>query len=371
MKIEFYHIDAFEVPIYEPIWRKLKAKGIEAKLVGVPGNENTASAGWFDFERFQSYCKEQAIPFNTTPDPTANLAVTTQNIDILRNYSCPKVRIMYGPILYPKAWGLQSHTAQPFDGVLTHSNLYADYFSTWLPRERLPVVGYPRYDDFFSGKLRRDLIRKRWGVNDSKPVLVFMPTWGDNTGFDIFFPALLQLAHRYQIILRPHHCTLRLEPNRMAMLQASGLLILDKAFDLAELYAGADAVIADVRSGGLFESVVCEVPTVGMVIDANEICGWLAQSRVGEIVSLCDRPQQLAAAIDLALTSKTQAECRRTWAESHVAHRDGTAADHAADALIKLAMLKAHATKPIPETKSSYLSGLFLMPVSQTNLEKN
>lgn len=336
MKIEFYHIDAFEVPNFEPIWRALREVGVEANLVGVPCERNVAGK-WFDFDRFKQYCDERSLEFTTEMDPNANLAVTTQNADILRQYHCPKTRIMYGPIMYPQAWGLQRHSIQPFDGVLTHSQFYTDFYSQWLRPDQLPVCGYPRYDDFFAGKLKRDAIRARWNIQSNKPVVIFSPTWGDNTGFEKFFPALLNLAHKYTIVLRPHHCTLRMEPQRMAMLQASGLLILENAFDLAEIFAAADVIIGDTRSGALFESCLCQVPTVGMVVNPAELSGWLQQNQVGRFVSLCSDPTQLEAAIDTALTSQSQAQERQRFAAERVAFRDGSAGKEAAAALIALA----------------------------------
>jgi len=372
MKIDFYHIDAFEVPIYEPIWRQLTAMGVTANLVGVPGEKNTADFGWFDYDRFVTYCQKRNIPFKTTPDLTADIAVTTQNKDILRNYNCPKIRIMYGPILYPAAWGLQPHTVKPFDAVLTHSEIYTNFYQQWLPRARLPVVGYPRFDDFFAKKLQREVIRKKWNVGDSRPVVIFMPTWGDNTGFDLFLPALLALKNQYQIILRPHHCTLRLEQNRMEQINSSGCVILDDAFDLSEIYAAADVVIADVRSGGLFESCLCEVPTVGMVINPAEETGWLAENNVGKIVSLCSNPSKLAEAIKQALSSKEQANQQKNWAEKFVAYRDGTAAMHAAQELVKLASLFTKSVNNFQKNISTKKS-IELIPISvaQTNLMHN
>lgn len=353
MKIEFYHVDAFEVPNYEPIWRWLKKMGVDARLVGAPGDHNTASANWFDFDRFKNYCTEHSLPFTTDADPTANLAITTQNADILRDYHCPRVRLMYGPVMYPLAWGLQDHSAKPFDAILTHSKMYTDFFSAWLRAEQLPVVGYPRYDDFFAGKLQRNVIHARWGVTDNRPVLVFLPTWGDNTAFDIFFPSLLRLTSQYNIILRPHHCTLRMEPKRLALLKSSGLLILENAFDLTEVYAGADIIVADTRSSGLLEACLCNVPTVGMVINPAEISSWLAKCGIDRMLSVCSDPNQLEAAINTALTSKAQADNRQRWAEQCVAYRDGTAGQQAADALIKLATSQTKPTKQTLPTNST------------------
>lgn len=370
MKIDFYHIDAFEVPNYEPIWRALREMGVEANLVAVP-NERNVAGKWFDFDRFQSYCAERGLLFTTEREPNADLAVTTQNADILREYNCPRIRLMYGPTVYPQAWGLQPHAVKPFDAILTHGRLYADYYSTWLRKDQLPIVGYPRYDNFFAGKLSRKMIRDSWGVNDQKPVLVFLPTWADNTAFDTFFPALMRLIDRYQIILRPHHCTLRLEPQRMVLLKASGLKILENAFDLAEVYAGADVVLADARSGGLFESCLCGVPAVGMVKDPAELSGWLAQNNIGQIISLCAQPQQLDIAIQVALTSQSRVQACKHWVEERVAYRDGSSGKEAAKAIVNLVMQKSKAAGASISMAQSHVPNPILTPVFHTNLDKN
>jgi len=361
VKIEFYHIDAFEIANYEPIWRQLRDMGVDATLVAVPDRRNTAAPGWFDFPRFKAYCDERDLPFTTETDPTADIGITTQNASILRDYK-KRVRLMYGPVLFPSAWGIQPHAVQPFDAVLTHGQGHADRFSQWLPRDRLPIVGYPRYDDFFAGRFNKETIRASWGVTDNRPVICFLPTWADNTGFDLFFPELVRLSDRYNIILRPHHCTLRMEPERMALMRASGLHILDSTYDLSACYAGADVIVSDVRSGGMLESCVCDVPVVGMVIDPNEMSGWLAKENIGQMVSLCSSAHRLDAAIDEALSSKFQAVHRQAWAERHVANRDGTAAEAAAEALIKLVVPSAmrslstspQAPAPVVQPKQSY-----------------
>lgn len=368
MKIEFYHVDAFEVANYEPIWRTLRQMGIDATMVAVPGNNNSSEAGWFDFDRFTAYCTARGIPFNTAPDPDAHVAVTTQNADILRDYNY-RVRLMYGPVVYPEAWALQQHSVKPFDAVLVHGKAYLDQYAQWLPRERLHIIGYPRYDEFFSGRLRKDVIRQYWDIHDQKPILAFLPTWGDNTAFDAFFPTLLSLADKYHIIVRPHHCTLRFERNRMLAMRSSGLLMLDNAFDLEQIYAGADVVLADVRSGSLFEACMCKIPTVGMVVDPTEISGWLSHNGVDKMSVLCSDPSLLVKAIESALQQSHHADHCTQWADNHVAFRDGSSAKHAAETLIELAMHQL--TKNKNSASKTQPSNSLLTPVYKTNLENN
>lgn len=355
MKIEFYHVDAFELPNYEPIWRKLREKGVEANLVAVPGDLNTAAAGWFDFEKFKTYCVERNIPYVTKIDPNADLAVTTQNAAILKEYACPRVRLMYGPMMYPLVWGFQAQSVTPFDAILTHGKSYQTYFSKWLRTEQLPIVGYARFDEFFSQQLQRETIRARWGVTDNRPVLVFLPTWGDNTAFEKFFPTLAKLTQDYHVLLRPHHCTLRFESERVSMMHSSRLPILENAFDLAEVFAAADVICADVRSSGLLEACMCNIPAIGMVKDPAEVSGWLAQCTLGQMVNLCSDPSELEMLISMAIHSKLQSINRLGWIDDQVAYRNGTAAEHSANALIEL--VRRHARKNII---SSILTPVYL-----------
>lgn len=339
MKIDFYHIDAFEVANYEAIWRELRAMGVDAKLVAVHDSRNTAQAGWFDFERFSGYCQARGLEFSTEVTPDANLGVTTQNADILRDYAT-RVRLMYCPTPYTTGWSMSQRAVQPFDHILVHGPFFVEKFQQYLKPEQLHAIGYPRYDDFFAGRLDRRAIRARWGIHDERPVLAFLPTWLDNTAFDSFFPALLTLRDRYHIVLRPHHCTIRMEPQRMALMHASGLTILTDAYELVDVYVGADQVVSDVRSGSLFEACMCNLPTVGMVPDPAEVHGWLADNQVGAVTRLCVDPAELAQAVEESKDAHFE-QGRQRWAERHVSFRDGSAARRSAEKLIELATPRA------------------------------
>jgi len=166
---------------------------------------------------------------------------------------------------------------------------------------------------------------------------MFLPTWGDNTAFDNFFPALLKLSHQFQIVVRPHHCTIRFELRRMEQLHASGLPILVNAYDLPDAIFCADLVISDVRSGSMYESISAGIPTIGMLLNNDVDSSWLYEGGVDKIAPLCSDPSDLLKAIDLALNDQSFCQERSLWADNHVAWRDGSAADHAAEALIRLA----------------------------------
>lgn len=336
IKFDFYHIDAFEVANFEPIWRALVNKGVDAVMVAVPDHRNTATRGWFDFDSFSTYCADRNIPYLTSPRHGSIFGITTQNAYILNNYK-KRVRLMYGPAPYTPGWAMQRTTVEAFDAVLVHGDYHAKRFSHWLPSNRLPVIGYPRYDDLFGGRLSREIIRKKWGIHDRRPLVMFLPTWAGNTAFDLFFPELLNLSQYFQIVVRPHHCTIRFESGRMAQLRASGFLVLEGAYDLPDAIFCADVVISDVRSGSMFEAIAAGIPTVGMVLNSGDDLPWLIEGGVDQIAPLCTDPSELLEAIETVLVGQRYSAERLRWAEHHVAWRDGSAAEHAADALIRLA----------------------------------
>lgn len=336
MRVEFYHVDAFEAANYEPIWHALRALGVDAQMVAVPGRGNTADADWFDFDRLTAYYRARGVPWVTEPDHDA-VAITTQNESIIHPYRSPRIRLAYGPVMYPDAWGLQPHSIAPFDAVLVHGPAYVDIYSQWKDRAYLPIVGYPRYDDFFAGRIDRAAIARAWNLDPSRPTVAYLPTWGENSTFDAFFAAVQALSLHCNVIVRPHHCTLRFEPARWETMRRSGLLILDNAYDLSAVYAVADVVLADTRSGGLFEAIMAERPSVGLVLDPAEVDRWIAPARVHEIAPICTAPGTLGQVVAELLQHDDYVARRRTWAEQRVSFRDGTAARHAAEAIVRLA----------------------------------
>jgi len=335
MKIDFYHVDAFEVANYAPIWTELTKMGVDAKLVAVSGPQNTASKNWFDFDKFLSYCLELKIPFFESVTKDADLGITTQNSYILNEYS-KKLRLMYGPTPFPHSWTMQEKSTIGFDSILVHGPFHSEYYSRWISKDKIKIIGYPRYDDYFLGKLNKKEIQTKWEVDLVKPVLMFLPTWGDNTAFDQFFPKLLRLKSNFNVIIRPHHCTLRMEPNRMKLIHESGFKIMEDAFDLPEAIAGADIVLADVRSGSFYESIMCGLPTLGMLVNQKEDLDFLYTLGIDKVANFISNPNDLLEKLEITYSSGNLKKHLNNWSDQYVSFRDGTASKKAADAIINL-----------------------------------
>lgn len=333
MRIEFYHVDAFEVANYEPIWRALRRLGASAHLIGPPEGQNRAIRGWFDYEAFLRVCSNHGLPFATEADPTA-VGVTTQNSDIVEAYCRPHIRLMYGPVMYPSAWGLSERVAIQFDCILAHGPHYQRRFAAWKPADQIPVVGYPRYDDFFAGKLDVAGIRRKHGLETSKPTLLYLPTWSENSSFDQYFDFIAETQREFQVVVRPHHCMVRFEAQRMARLAAAGVTVCSDPFDLPKLMAVTDLVVADARSCSLLESLMCGRRALGLALDRQADEPWIQSTGLAALAPCCYKPENLLEMVSRAHEGPANTAARDAWREQHVAYRDGSAAERAAQAIL-------------------------------------
>jgi hypothetical protein len=352
LKLDFYHIDAMEAPNYEPIHRELIKLGVQSRLVAVPGHANTAAGGWFDFERLQTYYEQQGLQYNLNSHHESP-AFTTQNHDFLSPYRNLRLRLLYGPILFPDAWGLTERSTQGFDGIFVHGPADLDYFSKWRKREDLINIGYPRYDQYFAGNIDRKKLELSWGIDTSKQTLVYLPTWQQHSSIDLFLDSIVNLQKRFNILIKPHHCTLRREPNRMARIKASGLRVIESSYDLPAIIAIADLIIADSRSCVFCESIMADKPTLGVVININDVDEWIKPSGAFALAPFCMSPELIETSVLLALEQDPHKEIRRRWSEQKVSYRDGSASKHAAQFIAQF--LDQRQKKPISATLSNFI----------------
>jgi len=109
------------------------------------------------------------------------------------------------------------------------------------------VMGYPRYDRFFSGQI--DLIgtKREFELSASKKTLLWMPTLGGGySSIPLFAEPLSNLKNKYNIIVRPHPFSFTQEEHYITMLEDLKHNIDRYALrDMNELYGVADVILAD------------------------------------------------------------------------------------------------------------------------------
>ncbi len=71
-------------------------------------------------------------------------------------------------------------------------------------KENVHVVGYPKTDGFFSGRLAKEEICRRLGADPGRKTLLYTPTWGEASTAPVLYKDLDRLGARYNVIAKLH-----------------------------------------------------------------------------------------------------------------------------------------------------------------------
>ncbi|MDH3348294.1 MAG: CDP-glycerol glycerophosphotransferase family protein [Desulfobulbaceae bacterium] len=109
------------------------------------------------------------------------------------------------------------------------------------------IMGYPRYDRFFSAQIDLTNIKREFRLSESKKTLLWMPTLGgDCSSIPLFAEALSKINQKYDIIVRPHPLSFYQEKKFIHLLEKYNFKIDRNALrDMNELFSAADVVLAD------------------------------------------------------------------------------------------------------------------------------
>jgi len=155
-----------------------------------------------------------------------------------------QIRYMYGADI-SDGWSLQSWNSI-YDVFLCHGvNDQREIQKRF--KGKTFIMGYPRYDRFFSGAMDLDNIRHEFRVSESKKTLLWMPTLGgDYSSIPLFAEPLSTLNRKYNIIVRPHPFSFVQEKDFIRLLEKCNFNIDRNALrDMNELFAVADVILAD------------------------------------------------------------------------------------------------------------------------------
>ncbi len=338
MRVELYLVDAMEVASFVPIWRALRARGVDARIVAVPGANHAGTAGWFDHANASRLLRAADVPFVEQADPESDLAITTQRPWILRQYRRLKARTMYAVGFYEMD-GFQAERIHGFDAVFAVGEHARHALSRHIDPSRIVVTGYPKYDAFFRAPPSRRAVRERLGLRPTEQVVAYVPTWHEKSSVDAFADAVGAIAET--IVVKPHHCTARFEPSRMeALARIAGSVVVSIDEPLAAVVLASDLVIVDARSGVLAEVLLVQ-PEQPMILLCPPDDQGLARvdPRLGALCPIVSRPTDLVpVARELLQQGRagTDGAARRSAVDELFAHRDGAAADRTAAAMIEL-----------------------------------
>ena len=118
------------------------------------------------------------------------------------------------------------------------------------------IMGYPRYDRFFSEEIDLGPITQEFDLDGSKRTMLWMPTLGGKySSIPLFAQPLSALADKYNLIVRPHPLSFVKEQDYIKLLEDLDYNIDKNALrDMNELFSVADVVLAD-NGGTPFSAV--------------------------------------------------------------------------------------------------------------------
>lgn len=218
------------------------------------------------------------------------------------------------------------------------------------------IVGVPKFDDWFGGKIDKSAIDKiGYQIDPHKKTLLYLPTYGRYSSLRGFTDQILALAGSYNLIIKLHYLNGFFEKEIVEKIHKSeNIKLFGPVDDILPLFHMADAVISDSSSAAL-ETILVDKPLIildmmqnAVMLDMDELndqwfnaSQYYSQSieqqikqpeyRVGEVVS---RSANLTETIQKSLRADPNySENRRALRDKLFAFNDGRCGQRAADAI--------------------------------------
>jgi CDP-Glycerol:Poly(glycerophosphate) glycerophosphotransferase len=219
---------------------------------------------------------------------------------------------------------------------------------------RAALIGYPKADALVDGSLDRRTICESLGLDATRPVLLYAPTWSPYSSLNIqgerIIDALATAGH--QLVVKLHDRSYDLEPRasggidwdrRLSEYRSHPLVRVVRQADATPLLFAADLLVTDHSSVG-FEFMLLDRPIV--VMDSPELLerSRISRDKVGRIRAAADLVRdaaELPDAVETALAEPVRhSQERRATAEA-LFYQPGTATDRAVDLIYSLLELPA------------------------------
>jgi len=204
-------------------------------------------------------------------------------------------------------------------------------------------VGNPRFDVWHQDSFhQRAKASHSAHIDPSRKTVLYLPTWGELSSVDQYLETVYSLASKYNVLLKMHHNTQLLEPDRAAKVTAGAIRHYGANDDLLELLSVADIVISD-YSGAIFDAIYCGKPVVLANTDISKQIGGkkidnfsLEYSRRGELGIVANNPIELIQAVQSAAENPEQ--CTKSYKALHqeLFTETSNATENAKKALIDL-----------------------------------
>lgn len=266
--VEFYLIDAFEIYHFLPVYQYLIKKGYNALFIAESPDINTVGK-WFNYGEALEILNQLGVHYMKKCNPDSEIAVTTQDVYVLKKYKHIKVNMSYGVPLKKEAFGNTNRTTQGFDLRFVHGNFVKQILSQYMNEDAIIEIGYPKHLEFFQKGIEKKSILDELGIKTKKKILVYFPTWDDST-IELYTPYIKELRDCYYVVTKPHHCTVRLidKKDEYNMLLSISDMVLDGNYSFAKSAILGDIVICDAKSSAATEIAYLN-PDVNLILVSN------------------------------------------------------------------------------------------------------
>ena len=189
-----------------------------------------------------------------------------------------QIRFMYGADI-SDAWSLDAWN-EIYDLFLCHGPNDEMHLKNRF-EGKTALMGYPRYDGYFSADLKVDDVIAEFGIDRAKSTILWMPTYDmfneKVCSIPYFANEICQLKNQFNIIVRPHPISFRLDREGIELLESLGFNIdSDPTRDMNKLFRVAETVLCD-HGGSAFGAlylgkklVFLKTPTVDIATVLKE-----------------------------------------------------------------------------------------------------
>ncbi len=293
------------------------------------------------------------------------------------NIDKKKVRVLYGPGKDLVDYGIGNCY---FDLILAYGEHSRRQLSIYTVAKN---VGYPKYDDWYNGEIDKEsvaAVKKR--LDSHKKTVLYAPTYGKFSSIDEFGDNIIDLAERFNLIVKFHHISLWDEKTRIKkFFDARNIIIFPDEQNIMPLLAHSDIVVSD-NSGAIFEAVLVDKPVILLGKPENEILNDLGSTKVkrkllqpaltysGSIEQTIRRPGReigivveksgdLGQSVTMALAGDPNiTERRRKLRDKLFSRLDGKAGFRAANEIAKLLSQAELKEKFLAVAVKSYINNL-------------
>lgn len=184
-----------------------------------------------------------------------------------------QVRFMYGADI-SDGWSLQDWNHM-YDLFLCHGPNDEKELKKKF-KGKTAIMGYPRYDGYFSNELDVDSVIQEFNIDIHKKTILWMPTYDmfDDgiCSISLFAEPVSKLFTEYNVIVRPHPISFRLDINAINLLKQLNYNIdSNPSRDMNALYKIADTVLCD-HGGSAFGALYLKKKLVFLDTEEGNDC---------------------------------------------------------------------------------------------------